>query len=577
MDAYRGFAVLRPDSVEDSVWFWNLRTYGSGLVGLPADAPEEVIRPIIRNAMRTFAQPVDDEQPDPPSEVSVWGLERAPSHVQAELNSIASGLGLATVEPHINPMPPWIFEGVETPFKSAIRVEFRPGEHWIDVPVTNLPLLEDPDSFSRGVVAAEIRLHRVEGQDPRFTASFPPYRRHSDLLKNALAWSHTDHGRVSMAGQVAGIQAGREHAPYAFAFNLDVFHKLFDDDAVKVSHSDVGRFQTRAAEKFGGPFSGFFNQPGVRAAVLLAAGDRDGVPLPHLRQVVERHRGGWPGPFARSSPKDYAEQRVNNLLHTGLFVPVLRVHCSHCRVERWASADELSSTMTCEFCGESFLLALSHALSRPKWHYRLASYLPAKQVQALLPALASTSVIRELRHVEEPPLAHTLGLEIAFPDRKLELDVAIYVPDYDWLAVIGEVKAANRIDQNDVTNLDFVTERLSTQDVRCLQLFATLKDQLVEDEIAILRKRVERSAMVSTARGNQLPNMPLVLTGPDLSRSTDSKDHPWRWDSKNYSGIYGTAITSCERNLGLVDYSVRGDGSIECEWGPLPTTAASPR
>ena len=163
-----------------------------------------------------------------------------------------------------------------------------------------------------------------------------------------------------------------------------------------------------------------------------------------------------------------------------------------------------------------------------------------------------------------------LGLEVKFQDRGVELDIAIYVPGNDWLVVIGEVKGANRIDENDVDNVDYVASQLTAKDVRCLPLFATMKNRFGEDEIALLRRRVERSTPTSTAHGSSLPNMPLVLTGPDLSHSADSEDHPWRWDSKNYAGLQGTAITSCERNLGLIDYTVRRDGSVDCNWSDGP-------
>lgn len=226
--------------------------------------------------------------------------------------------------------------------------------------------------------------------------------------------------------------------------------------------------------------------------------------------------------------------------------------------------------MTCEFCGGAFPLALSHSLLPPKWHYRIAGHLPSRQVQALLPALASSSVVDQFRHVEEPPLAHVLGLQVKFEDRAVEVDVAIYVPDRDWLAVVGEVKGANRIDAKDVANLEYVAARLAAKDVRCLSMFATMKDRFGRDEFALLRKRVERSRLVTTTAGSLLPDMPLVLTGLDLSHSPDSEAHPWRWDSKSHSGLQGTAITSCERNLGLVDYSIRGD-RISCEWTDAPT------
>ncbi|MEP6463469.1 MAG: hypothetical protein ABJC62_08650 [Frankiaceae bacterium] len=138
----------------------------------------------------------------------------------------------------------------------------------------------------------------------------------------------------------------------------------------------------------------------------------------------------------------------------GMFVPTLRVHCSHCRVERWASVDELAARMQCEFCGDQFELSLSHALTKPSWRYRLAAHLRPDQVQALLPALATASLLGQFRHVEEPPLAHLHGLKLRFGEGQLEADIAAYVPDHDWLAVIGEVKSPNRIDETDIRNLE---------------------------------------------------------------------------------------------------------------------------
>ena len=330
LDWFRGFALLRPDVVDDVVSYWNARTFGTDLIGLPADGPAEVVREMVRRAMQVLVRSADEDAREHPNEVSVWGLGHASPEVRAVLDGVVGefGLSVAAVESDFLSLR-WIFQGLETPFTKTVRVEFRPPEGSVDVPVASLPLVDDSDSYSIGVVAAQVEMHRVEGQDPRFTASVPPYPRHSELLKSAMARSHVDHSRVSSDGQVFGIDARRQDAPYAFAYNLKVFEKLFDEESVTVSQSEVGRFQTRAAEKFGGAFSGFFNHPGVRSAVLLAAGGRDGVALPHLRQVVERDRGDWPGPFTRISPKEYAEQRVNFLLHSGLFVPVLRVHCSH--------------------------------------------------------------------------------------------------------------------------------------------------------------------------------------------------------------------------------------------------------
>src|SRR5690606_32774753 len=102
-----------------------------------------------------------------------------------------------------------------------------------------------------GIVAAEVELHQVLGLDPRLTASIPPYRRHAALLEHVRGSGQADHFRVSMQGMVFGVDAESDHVPVPFVYNLDVMQTLFGD-GVSVTQSELGKFQTRAAEKFGG-------------------------------------------------------------------------------------------------------------------------------------------------------------------------------------------------------------------------------------------------------------------------------------------------------------------------------------
>jgi hypothetical protein len=191
-------------------------------------------------------------------------------------------------------------------------------------------------------------------------------------------------------------------------------------------------------------------------------------------------------------------------------------------------------------------------------------------VQALLPVLAAASLLRQLRHVEEPPLTHVLGLEVTVNGRKIEVDLAAYVPDHEWTVVLAEAKTANRIDKNDISNLEHLREQLTKAGVRCLLMFVTLKDQLAPEEVHELRALAERSPSVMLSRGNSVAaNLPMVLTGPDVSHSWGNDGHPWRWEDKTFSGLFGTARASCERNLGLQTYRFgdQTDGDrITCQW-----------
>lgn len=72
----------------------------------------------------------------------------------------------------------------------------------------------------------------------------------------------------------------------------------------------------------------------------------------------------------------------------------------------------------------------------------------------------------------------------------------------------------------------------------------------------VLRELVERSTTTVTAHGVFVPRLPLVLTGKDLSLPWSHDEHPWRWDEERsyQEGLFGTAIQSCRRNLGLTDF-----------------------
>lgn len=552
-----GIYLIRPDHPADAVEFWNMRMYGTRLIGLPADAADTVLAfflsaPLPRIELRRGpGGGVAD------GAVRVWGFQDASASTSAAIQAAADRDGLRVWPEERGSWPGYLFQGLRSRFTRSLRVDFRPSVRSIDIPLPVVPLRDDPEAFARGVVAAEVRLHRVEGLDPRLTASPPPYRQHASLLQH-VARDGVDQVRVTDEGVALGVDADSDHVRVPFASNQDAMRLLFDDPDVAIAQSDAGRFQTRAAEKFGGAFSGLFNQPGVRAAVTLAADRPAGVTLPHLREVAAHHRGAWPDPLFRpnTNAKDYARQQINFLLNSGIFVPTLKVHCSYCRVESHVSANDLATTMTCEFCGQNFNLALSHSLAQPEWRYRLAAHLSAAHVQALLPALAVTSFLRQLRHVEEPPLTHVLGLEVTTEGRTIEADIAAYIPDRDWAVVLGEVKTGNRIDANDITNLEFLQRKLTAIGVRCVLLFATLKEVFSPEEIADLRALAERAGHVELSTGNHCANLPLVLTGPDLSHPPGSREHPWRWEPQTYTGIFGTARGSCERNLGLRDHQL---------------------
>lgn len=362
---FTGLYIIRPGHLEDVIEFWNRRIYGSPLIGIPADEAEGLLHLILRSTLPSSTHPKVGGTESTQSVVRVWGWEDTSSETSQAIRAAADRDGVRVQPVNRSDWPNFYFQGLRSSFTRSIRVSCRPEARGFDAPLPPVLLKGESNAYMRGVVAAEIHLHSVSGLDPRLTAFEPPYRRHSALLEHSGAMQGIDHVRASQEGVVLGFDADdRDQVRVPFAYNLDVMRLLFDDESVSVKQSDVGKFQSRAAEMLGGPFSGVFNQPGVRAAISVAAGKDAGVALPHLRQEVEHHRGNWPDPLfgPRVTPKEYADRELNHLLHSRLFVPLSKVHCSHCRVETYISADALAANAVCEFCGQR---TISH--SRTLW------------------------------------------------------------------------------------------------------------------------------------------------------------------------------------------------------------------
>lgn len=398
--------------------------------------------------------------------------------------------------------------------------------------------------------------------------AIPPYRRYAALVNRAGYGA--DQSRVSTVGPVYGVQANLEEISVANAAQLDVMQLLFDDDRVGVDQSDEGKFQTRAAEMFGGPLAGYLAQPGVRAAIQEAGTRNAGMTLSHLAQVVTRQRGEWPDPLRahQQNPQQYAEQQVRLLLNSGLLVPYLQVQCTACRVTLRLLPEQIGTTIACEFCGAEVRLALSLALTRPEWRYRLAGHLSAPRVEAFLPAMAASAVLGSLNHVEGPTASHMFGLEVQLPNRRpIEVDVAMIMHEDRWLVVLGEVKNHNPIDTNDVGNLFQLCNALIDKGVPAIPMFATFNEEFSREEQKAIRAAMEASPHLISFHGESSPLTPLLLTRRDMSLPPYDSDHPWRWAAQRLgTGVVGVAIESTERHVGLANVTWSADGKPQYVW-----------
>lgn len=575
--------VIRANHGEDAVDFWNLRACGARVIPVPADAPQELVSSLMRGLLSAPkpGEPAGGQWRPP--RLLVWGLEHASADTRHAVQARAESLGWSISSSQHEADVRLAFPGLESAFIASVRGDFAPRARSVTMSVPTIPLRPGEHQVMPGVVAVEIDMVDVRGLDPRLAAVPPPDRRCGRIL-NGIVADAAGVVRVNREGDgfVLGIQARRDEVTVGFASHLDVLQAYFDDADMKILQSDEGAFQTRAAEMLGGPFAGVALQPGVRAALAKAARTSAGLTLPQLKSEIANNRGDWPDKLRafHTSPEEYVEGTVRGLLNSGMFVPLLDVHCSNCRVDSQITPRDLDTTLRCEFCGDDFLLALSLALSKSKsrWRYRLASHLSPEKVKALLPALATMSVIGNAPVWAPAASVHAFGVEFAIGGiERLEADIVAYLGRPDWTLALGEVKNSNWIDAKDVVNLEKLQQRLDQKRIRTILIFSTLKASLAPQEIVVLRALTERVTTVTTAFGAAVPRFPLILTGPDLSLPWMDDKHPWRWGRpEDPAGIYRTAAESCKRNLGLVDFSPTSSDPVRAyrmTWNELPQEA----
>lgn len=587
LDGLNGIVVARTGHPEDLVRFWNLRSYGKPILCLPNTGPKELFDFLTRGSLPGTTI-IHGGGPEARKEdcLMVWGLGHATVETRGAIDLMAERLGLVPREAG-EISADLGHPGLETRFESTFRIEFSPTAHVGMVRVPTVPLAPRANLLP-GVAAVELTTYDTHGLDPRSTAQLPPYRRHGKLLEKFIGTVDVDHVRITAEGDgvVVGQQASRDEAPLGFPSQLESIHALFDDENLVVAQSDDGKFQTRAAEILGGPFGSLLRQPGVRAVIDKAAGTPTGLTLQQLQATLRNNRGAWPDAlFSDLTPQQYAVDLTNQLLFSGLFVPMLDVHCSNCRVESQVSPGDLDATIRCEFCGEEFKLALSLSLSRSKskWRYRLASHLGPEKVKALLPALATMSLFGQLSSTQGHPNVSAFGVTFTSPRHNpIEADIVAYLGRPTWVSILGEVKTSNRIDEKDARNLEELQRRLDNKHVRNILLFATLKPEFGPTELKVLRELVARCTETTTAHGSLVPRFPMLLTAKDLSLPWSHEDHPWRWgdDNRHVDGIFGVTAESCKRNLGLMRFSFNRAGNesvIDCEWDSRPTSGSTRR
>jgi hypothetical protein len=285
-DYQSGLFVVRPDRIQDLVTFWNLRSWGSPIVALPAEGSEDLLSFLTRGTLPSDETHHGGANPRVEKHLAVWGLQDASPLTRTAIEAMAERLQMGVFDRGRHEELHFRFPGLDTRFERSVRAELSPTARWVMVRIPTVPLVPEVHQVMPGTVGVEIDIQEVSGLDPRSTVFLPPLRRFGSVLEPAIGGDK--HVRIGAegVGVVLGLPATSDEAPIGIANNLDAIRTLFDDD-LKVSQSDDGRFQTRAAEMRLGGRSGPVS--GASAGESRSGRQRG---LRRLRRARRAHRHG---------------------------------------------------------------------------------------------------------------------------------------------------------------------------------------------------------------------------------------------------------------------------------------------
>jgi hypothetical protein len=175
--------------------------------------------------------------------------------------------------------------------------------------------------------------------------------------------------------------------------------------------------------------------------------------------------------------------------------------------------------------------------------------------------MAVISLLSRADSISAIAVPHVLGLKVQRGKREIEVDLGVVLADERPLVILGEAKSYwDSIDSADLANLGELQSDLLMQGILALVCVATLRDAFDPDEIAAIRQWSEKGRLLAVDKHERMPNLPIALTGRDLSLPSDHDDHPLRWRG-GITSVRSMAGESCRRNVGLTGVEWRRDGN----------------
>jgi hypothetical protein len=513
-----------PESVHDVLDFWNLRALGWLIAPLPQQwaRPDEVMKIVERHRgprqgtrvlksfsssdarWRTFTSKMakDDDLSITRRIPPIWSPRQERNDGTARLDA-------------------WCTE-------DEIEVTASGGS--LQIPVATPPFFNGNRYGWTVHWANELRLSNYSESD-RATA-FPQFK---DIGRVLSRWERPTI-KQSSDGLVIYARHAYEKKFVQLPRNFEVVRGWMEDRGYEVELSGAGRIGSELVRTIGGirsisliksvaliDFMNSLSHTGIETSEEPSGEKRvrvGTVSRSRLIEVLRQYTDGW----GRQNSAKAAEFHMRELLARSVFRVGIKLQCERCAQRNWYALDDLSETVRCERCLQTYAFPASSP-NDAKWEYRpIGPFATENYAQG---AYAAALAIHFLLGDNVNRSVWCPGFEIKRQGHKtVECDFAIFIPrrlafdEMDFAA--GEAKCGGRRFQEKdyATCRSFIAAFPGSAFV-----FATTRTELDADEKRAIRALVRQTAATKSAPGNPI----IVLTRAELEAS-DAPARSWPED-----------------------------------------------
>lgn len=291
---------------------------------------------------------------------------------------------------------------------------------------------------------------------------------------------------LRLNGGTVGIVArpGETNVRMRLVRHEDLAAALFDLIGFKATLSPAGRATKQIIAQMGGlERCRLFRLHGVRE--LLRRPSRP-YSWQEAMQCIEDK-----GAFKRYVNVPSVGETFRRLLDNEVFNARMEIQCPECTVRSRYTPEALATDLRCPRCRREF--ALSPLVKAASWRYEASGFFETPNQHGALPVILA---MMRLEHaISTSSQVIVPSLELVNQNMRCEVDLVSIVQGYDGslTLAVGECKGGNdQILDTDVANLEMIVNGFDELGIKCVPLFATIRDEFSDDEIEQFRDMSKR-------------------------------------------------------------------------------------